>query len=191
MAEKNATSIVFLKFVYELYQTMRDHNIILFYEGEVTHDLTKAFTALTESTMTKKDEPGVVQKKVFHVMVECLQNIIKHADETNIDSPLAKKGIFLISRNENEYAITTGNIIDIHKQNILKEMLDNLNKMNKETLDELYKKQIKEGVISNKGGAGLGFIDIVRKTGNKLNYYFLPIDPTTSFFLLTSKINRS
>ena len=29
----------------------------------------------------------------------------------------------------------------------------------------LYKKQIKEGRLSDKGGAGLGFIDIKRKTG--------------------------
>jgi hypothetical protein len=49
---------------------------------------------------------------------------------------------------------------------------------------------MKEGVLSSKGGAGLGLIDIARKTGNKLVYHFLPISDTLSFFLLTSIIPR-
>jgi hypothetical protein len=69
--------------------------------------------------------------------------------------------------------------------------LENINSLGKEELNDLYKKQIKEGRLSDKGGAGLGFIDIVRKTGKKLEYHFLPIDPNTSFFLLTSTISRT
>ena len=74
----NITS--FLEFVYSFYKTMVDHEITLVYEGEVTHQITKAFTSLTETNMQKDEEANSTQKKVFHVMVECLQNISKHAD---------------------------------------------------------------------------------------------------------------
>jgi hypothetical protein len=50
---------------------------------------------------------------------------------------------------------------------------------------------MKEGRLSEKGGAGLGFIDIARKTGNKLEFHFLPIDEESSFFLLTSSVSRN
>ena len=50
---------------------------------------------------------------------------------------------------------------------------------------------MKEGRLSEKGGAGLGFIDIARKTGNQLEFHFLPIDEGSSFFLLTSSISRN
>jgi hypothetical protein len=72
----------------------------------------------------------------------------------------------------------------------LKNLLEQVNSLDKEELTELYKKQIKEGRLSDKGGAGLGFIDIKRKTGRNLNYHFLPINEDTSFFLLTSTISR-
>ncbi|MFN8208872.1 MAG: DUF6272 family protein [Bacteroidales bacterium] len=49
---------------------------------------------------------------------------------------------------------------------------------------------MKEGRLSEKGGAGLGFIDIARKTGRKLSYEFLRMDEKTSFFLMTSSISR-
>jgi len=182
----------FLEFVYEFYKSMKAHEITLVYEGEITHQITKAFTSLAESNMEKEDEPGSIQRKVFHVMVECLQNISKHAENLTTSNYLfSGRGIFLVSKNENEYSITTGNAIDNDKIEELTQLLETINKMNKEELKELYKKQIKEGRLSEKGGAGLGFIDIKRKTGRELEYHFLPISENTSFFLLTSKISRT
>ena len=182
----------FLEFVYEFYRSMKAHEITLVYEGEITHQITKAFTSLTESNMSKEEESGSVQRKVFHVMVECLQNISKHADDFGPDDYLfAGRGIFMVSKRETEYTVTTGNAIDNKRIEETGKMLDLINSLEKEELNELYKKQMMEGRLSDKGGAGLGFIDIVRKTGRKLDYHFLPITEQTSFFLLTSSINRS
>lgn len=125
-------------------------------------------------------------------MVECLQNISKHADDygTN-DFAFSGRGIFLVAKGTDEYSVTTGNMVENNKIADLKSLLENVNRLDKDELTELYKKQIKEGRLSDKGGAGLGFIDIKRKTGNNLNYHFLPINEETSFFLLTSTISRT
>jgi hypothetical protein len=181
----------FLEFVYEFYKTMKAHEITLVYEGEITHQITKAFTSLTESNMAKEEESGSVQRKVFHVMVECLQNISKHADDFAANDYLySGRGIFMVSKGETEYTVTTGNAIDNGRIEELRIMLETINSMEKDDLNELYKKQIKEGRLSDKGGAGLGFIDIKRKTGKRLDYHFLPISDSISFFLLTSSISR-
>lgn len=182
----------FLEFVYDFYRSMKAHEITLVYEGEITHQITKAFTSLTESNMAKQEESNTVQKKVFHVMVECLQNISKHADTFGSDDYLfAGRGIFMVSKGTEDYHVTTGNVIENRKIEELTEMLEQINSLDKEGLKQLYKKQMREGRLSDKGGAGLGFIDIVRKTGNKLEYHFLPIDETNSFFLLSSSISRT
>jgi len=181
----------FLEFVYDFYRSMKAHEITLVYEGEITHQITKAFTSLTESNMAKEDESNTVQKKVFHVMVECLQNISKHADTFGSDDYLfAGRGIFMVSKGTEDYHVTTGNVIENRKIEELTDMLEEINSLDKEGLKQLYKKQMREGRLSDKGGAGLGFIDIVRKTGNKLEYHFLPIDETNSFFLLSSSVSR-
>jgi len=182
----------FLEFVYDFYRSMKAHEITLVYEGEITHQITKAFTSLTESNMAKESESNLVQKKVFHVMVECLQNISKHADTFGSDDFLfAGRGIFMVSKSKNDYHVTTGNVIENQKIDELTSMLENINKLDKDGLKQLYKTQMKEGRLSDKGGAGLGFIDIARKTGNKLDFHFLPIDEVSSFFLLTSSISRN
>ncbi|MEN8120505.1 MAG: SiaB family protein kinase [Bacteroidota bacterium] len=180
-----------LDFVYDFYVKMKKNNINLAYEGEITHQITKAFTSLTENNMVKEEDPNTVQKKVFHVMVECLQNISKHAENrNNIVTSKDGRGIFMVSKDELEYNVTTGNIIDNDKVPILREILENINKLDTLGLKKLYKQQIREGRLSERGGAGLGFIDIARKTGQKLIYSFLTVNEEKSFFVLTSTISR-
>ncbi len=181
----------FIEFVFDFFKTMKQNKINLVYEGEITHQVLKAFTSLTESKMEKEEEGNMVQKRVFHVMVECLQNISKHADKlSDIEDNKEGMGIFMVSKGEKEYSVTTGNVINNNKIVDLKKLLEHINSLNKEELTELYKKQIKLGKLSERGGAGLGFIDIKRKTGEKLNYHFLPVNETSSFFIFTSTISR-
>ena len=190
MDKKNVRG--FLEFVYDFYKSMKAHEITLVYEGEITHQITKAFTSLTESNMAKEEESNSVQKKVLHVMVECLQNISKHADSFGSDDFLfAGRGIFMVSKGDVEYHVTTGNVIENNKIEELTRILDHINVLDKEGLKQLYKTQMREGRLSEKGGAGLGFIDIARKTGRRLEYHFLTIDEETSFFILTSTISRT
>jgi hypothetical protein len=96
----------------------------------------------------------------------------------------------MVAKGKDDYSVTTGNAVDNSKIADLKRLLEQVNSLEKDELTELYKKQIKEGRLSDKGGAGLGFIDIKRKTGRNLEYHFLPINEQTSFFLLTSSVPR-
>ena len=181
----------FVEFILDFYKYMREYEISLVYEGEITQPIIKAFLSLTETKMMQQEEPGAVQRKVFHVMVECLQNVSKYSDSSIEQQYLyAGMGIFIVTRSPKEYCITTGNAMETAKIEDLKKTLEYINSLDKEALNELYKKQIKEGQLHEKGGAGLGFIDIKRKTGNNLSYEFMPIDDDQTFFILTSSISR-
>ena len=67
----------YMRFVVDFHNMMVDKKITLAYEGEVTQEITKAFTSMTERNLEKVEENGKIKKKVYHVMVECLQNISK------------------------------------------------------------------------------------------------------------------
>jgi hypothetical protein len=181
----------FLDFAYQLYKTMKTNEISLVYEGEVTQEITKTFTSLTEKSLAKSEESNQVQRKVFNVMVECLQNISKHADSVNEDGEADRRGIVMVSKGNDSYNIITGNVIKNTKIPELTKNLEMVNSLDKDGLSDLYKKQIKEGRISDKGGAGLGLIDIAKKTGSKLTYQFKGLNEELSFFILTSTIKRN
>ncbi len=181
-----------LAFAYSFYKTVKEFKICLVYEGEVTHQIIKAFTSLTETNMDIDEESTSTQKKVFHVMVESLQNISKHANYLPTENQRKEgKGVFMLSKNDEAYCITSGNIVNNAKVQEIKSLLIKINNLDKDGLKSLYKQQIREGRITLKGGAGLGFIDIAKKTGNKLNFNFLSINDKYSFFVLNSKISRN
>jgi len=124
-------------------------------------------------------------------MVECLQNVSKYSDSSIEQNYLyAGMGVFIVTRSAEEYRITTGNAMETSKITELKANLEYINSLDKDALNELYRKQIKEGQLHDKGGAGLGFIDIKRKTGNNLSYEFMEIDDEYTFFILSSSVSR-
>jgi hypothetical protein len=182
----------FLEFVYSFFKTMKGNEIRLAYEGKMSHQITKAFIALAEAQMAEDQEAIRVQRIIFHVMVECLQNVSRHADDGEPgDNVYSGDGIFMMSKDSNAYYITTGNAILNKKIPALKDLIDKVNELDSPMLKDFYMKQMREGRLSDKGGAGLGFIDIRRKTGSKLEYYFLPVSEKISFFMLTTAIPRT
>lgn len=187
-------NVDYMKLVYNFHQEMISSKFTLVYEGEITHQITKAFTSLAENKMDSYSEDANMKKKVFHVMVECLQNLSKHAEEyTSSDGAFSGNGIFIVGRlgNDNQdYQILTGNAVETDKVSDLKALLEKINQLDKDGLKELFKKQMREGSLSEKGGAGLGLIDIARKTGEKLEYNFIDLDDNISFFLLRTIITR-
>ena len=74
-------SFNFIKSVSNIYDEMIENGFSLVYLGEFSHGITKMFTSMAESDMEKQSEERSVQRKVFHVMVETLQNMNKHSDE--------------------------------------------------------------------------------------------------------------
>jgi len=179
----------YLKFVDEFHITMSIQKILLAYEGKITHDVIIAFTQLAEENINLEFDDESIQQKVYHVMVECLQNICKHAYDENTGNPAAiGQGIFMVGLSEKDYNVTTGNAITNADVEKLKSSIDNINAAGKDELKALYRKKMFESRLTDEGNAGLGLIDMARKTGEKIEYYFRKINDKTSFFLLNIKI---
>lgn len=172
--------------VLTFYHEMMNNGISLVYLGEFNHEITKMFTSMAEDEMDRKNEERSTKKKVYHVMVETLQNMNKHSDGISEDQ--IGKGLFIIGRKEDTYYVLTSNRILNTRIPMLQNMIERINEATIPELKQMYMKQIKEGKLSDKGGAGLGLIDIARKTGEKYQYQFLPIDEKYCFFILKVEV---
>jgi hypothetical protein len=176
--------------VFDIYDKMERNNILLSFKGEITSDLLTSILQIMENKMDNMQEEPRMKKKVYNVLVECLQNLYHHLDEITETDEKIRSAIFTIGKLENKYSIVTGNYILNENINGLRTRLDEVNSLNKEELKEYYKKILNNGEMSLKGGGGLGMIDIARKTGEKLEYNFLEIDNKVSFFTLNIKVSN-
>lgn len=177
--------------LFDFYDKMERNNILLSFKGEITSELLTSILQIMESKMENLQEEPKMKKKVYNVLVECLQNLYHHMDDTSMDSgDKNRSAIFMIGKMDHKYNVITGNYILNENVAGLKHRIDEVNSLSKEELKEYYKQVLNNGEMSLKGGGGLGMIDIARKTGEKLVYNFLPIDDKLSFFSLNIKISQ-
>lgn len=174
-----------LAFVPTILDRMRSHKFMLAYRGFFSQEITKALVATTEKKLDLEGTDFSIKKRVFNVMIECLQNICKHKDEVNGSSAL-----FMIGRSNKDFIVYSGNVIATDKVEGLKNKLEAINSMEITDLKEFYKSLIASGEFSSNGGAGLGLIDIAKKSGSKLDYHFDKINDSFSYFSLRTVITN-
>jgi hypothetical protein len=179
--------------IYSFYKKMEHNDIMLSFKGDITSELLTSMLQIMETKLENMDEQPKTRKKVYNVLVECLQNLYHHRDEMEsaaANDETKKQAIFMISRNTLEYNIMTGNFVKNDKVAMLRNRIDKINGMTKEELKQHYQDVLSLEGFSEKGGGGLGFIDIARKSGQNLSYDFLQIDADYSFFSLYIKISQ-
>lgn len=175
--------------IFEFYDKMEDSNIMLSFKGEVTSDLLTSILQIMETKMDHIEESPKIKKKVYNILVECLQNLYHHIDDDDPDTVRNERNaLFMIGKVDGEYSIMTGNYILNENIDGLKVKLEKINNMDKDELKAFYKEVLNNGEMSAKGGGGLGMIDIARKSGNKLEFGFSKIDDKFSFFSLNVKV---
>lgn len=171
----------------KVHSIMNEQNAVLVYVGDFDQEIIKSMLKYTEDKLKDSGVDELIKRKVFNVMVEMLQNISKH-QYTEISET---KAIFLILEEEENFLLITGNLIEKDKTDVVSEKIDKINTLDADELKVHYKEARLASRISEVGGAGLGFIDMARKTGNKLDYNFLTIESDVyKFFTLKTKINK-
>lgn len=167
----------------EFFQEFSKDNLALLYDGSINDDITDKIIALSEYNITNYEELKKSKKRVSFLMAECFQNIIRHGEKMQVEKiRIGEPGFFLTRNFENAFFITSGNIIKKEKIDGLKSQLDQLNELSRDEIKEMFRSVLEMGEISDKGGAGLGLIDMARRSGQKFDYIFKEYNDKLSFF---------
>jgi len=174
-----------LKLAYRLIQGIDKQNYEYIYCGKFSKTITSNLLSLAQTFLERNEDTSKLKKRIYFVMVECLQNVTRHQDA---NGETEESGILVLQKQNKKYYITTGNIIENKNIDRLSSMLDKVNSMTADELKKYYQKMLITGEISEKGGAGLGLIAMARKTENKLLYDFQKINDSFSYFYLRTEI---
>lgn len=172
---------------FNLFQRVQKQDFEYVYRGLFTHNITKKILSLADLNIQKSVQHSTIQKRIYYIMVEGIQNISRHQDEAN-DTVDEYPGIFAIQKQDDYYYITTGNLVLNEKIESLKDRINQINSLDAEELKKLHKEILRTNAISDKGGAGLGLIEMAQKSGNKLISSFELINDKYSYFYLQTQI---
>jgi predicted ATPase/serine phosphatase RsbU (regulator of sigma subunit)/tRNA A-37 threonylcarbamoyl transferase component Bud32 len=182
--EKNVQLFDLLSFRRQLIE----NDIMLCFEGKMTQGV---LIALVETLKEKlavhnNDAPQQMIRKIYGVFVELAQNIQNHSLEQVVtEQQKIGVGIIVIRENEQQFVITSGNKISNSSAEKLQAYCDTINLLDEESLKQLYKEKLHTARQHKAVGAGIGLIEIIRKSGHPIMYNTQTMDENTQFFTLS------
>jgi Family of unknown function (DUF6272) len=162
------------------------NKVLTAFNGEITSATIVSFLKNVEAYFINEINHQT-KRKLWHVLVESLQNIYKHGIN-RLNNEIINSTI-TISRTELGYLISTCSNVHNNEVDGLKLKIDSINALSTEELNQLYKSSLLNNNLSNKGGAGLGLMELVRKSGNKVEYTIEKLQEDYSLLTMNIKVN--
>jgi hypothetical protein len=169
------------------YFDTRSDKVLLEFDGALSQDL----LIRIGDVIIKKVAAGKLIKTIFAVFVELAQNIMHYsAEKERINDKELGVGTILFAEDDNNFTIFSGNKIENSKVSKLINHLDLINSMDEAALKRFYKERLHSSSEQDSKGAGLGLIDIARKSRSKINYDVLPVDDNYSLIKIDINIGK-
>ncbi len=175
--------------VYEYFQKMQEEQVLLYFKGDITNNLLTSLLQLIDDRLERKSEDIKIKRKVFSILLECLQNIYNYQQFNHFEDDELQSATLMVRRTDDAYFIVTGNYIKNEKVEILENKIIKVNSLSPDDLKVYYKEVISNQERSEGGGAGLGLIDMARKSGEKIGYSFEKLDEQSTFYVLQIKVS--
>ena len=157
-------------------EKIKDSNIVMIYKGDFARNSIMPIIAMLEEQMKSISEESQ-SKSFILILVEMLQNISRHAYDV-----LDRSGILMITDTGGRIGMYSGNIVSTKDKIFLQNKINELNRMGETELKRLYKATLREGTFSEKGGAGLGLIEVARKASKPMIAKFDKLGNDRHFF---------
>jgi hypothetical protein len=172
--------------MYSLFEEFEEDKLIIAYSGIVIDTITAQLVDLNENLFSEDPSLKKVSRKTSFLITETFQNIVRHKIDEN-DIPGEKsdhKDFFLIKVSDDRVLIASVNIVENEVVEFLDDRISHLNALDENELKELRKNILQHSVFSEKGGAGLGLIEIIRRSKLPLQKKFIEINAEHSLMIL-------
>jgi len=192
--EMTGSSDSLAKSFYEFRNSLRSRGIIFSYSGYVTETVLKGIGEALKQKLVLDEADTKTMRNVFAIFVEQMQNIIRYSaekepfeDPGDPDAGL-RYGVLAVGTENDKFFVTCGNKVRLEDVKALTSRLGDLQKLDKESLRTFYKEKLRGPTEPTSKGAGLGFIEIARRSTEIIDFDFLELDESSAFFCLKAYV---
>jgi hypothetical protein len=163
--------------------------ILICFNGPISRTLISEIgVALKEHIESSADNVSTAMD-VFSVYIEMSQNIRHYSASHAYPEADATATVVIAETSDGRYVVSAGNVVEVEDGRALVERVTALSALDKPQLKALYKEQLRqprrEGIVT---GAGLGLIDVARKSSAPLQCSLDQLDAGKAFFTIRATI---
>lgn len=173
---------MFVSDVLSFKQQIDKNGVIFCYSGIISQGIIEEIGDVVRTKVEMETSQNTMEK-VFGIFVEQLTNVMRYSAEKRIhQDQTAGIGVIIVGREANKFYVTCGNLIEQDSKKRVLDYLDKIKQLDKNELKNLYKEQLHKKITPGTQGAGLGLLDMARKSSDPINYSMLDVDENYSFF---------
>lgn len=177
--------------IYVLQKKLKESNIEFIFSGTFSQGLIEELGVALKQRLQLQQATKSKISSAFFTFVEQTQNIKQYEvskENTKDFSVIAGSAVIAISKTDSGYSVYSGNTILNEDIPSLKDKLDKIVSMDKDELNGYFREVSRREIDMSCGRAGLGLIQIARKSAGKIEYKFDEIDDSYSYYTLTVKV---
>jgi len=183
------------KATYDFRDVLQQQGIIFCYSGYVTEPVLSGIGEALKKKLELDEADKTTMRNIFAIFVEQMQNIVRYSAEREPpDAPddedvnELRYGVVTIGSENGKFFVTCGNKIFRHDVDRLSTRLSDLKAMDAGELKALYKEKLRAPQEATSKGAGLGFIEIARRSSEIIDFDFMDLDDEYAFFCLKAHV---
>jgi|GEM_PF-1180902 len=168
---------------------IHEEGIIFSFSGLISQSLTSFMNEAVKEQLEELVEDRNTQKAIFLIIAEQLQNIMSYSSNKQVGAGQknVSPGSLLLAYDKEKakyYVSSSNEIIEEDKEKI-SQRIDLVNSMEKSELRKFLREQLRTGENKHDRGAGVGFVEMAKRSSEELIYNFEQIDGKLYFHILT------
>lgn len=173
--------------LFEYYENLRKNGVILYFNGPVSQSVVEGMAELMREKMRAEDAGMTMMQKVFAILVEQMQNIVRYSAERDAgqSSAALAHGQVVVGREEDgRFFVACGNRVRKGECAELARRIEHIRGLSGQALKDHYRAMRRAQTPEGSLGAGLGLIEMARQSARPLDFRITPLDTDTSFFAM-------
>lgn len=165
-----------------------EQRIMLCFNGPISRSLIEEIGNALRNYLNSQQATPSDSMDVFAAYIEMTQNIRHYAMRHGYDEESASATVAVAKDAQGRYTVSAGNLVEYGDGEQLVRTIETLAALDKQELKRAYKQQLRmpRGGVSS--GAGLGLLDIARKSSEPMRASLEPLPDGRGFFSLTAVI---
>ncbi len=167
---------------------MEEEGVVFSFSGMISQTLTSFMLETAKTQLEDSGEDTKMIRSMFLIAIEQLQNVMSYSKERDIHqgNKYTSPGVLVIGYSDElqKYYVNSSNeIFEKDKEKVSKK-LDEINNMEKEDLRKFLREKLRSAEDKHDRGAGVGFIEMAKRSSEKLEYNFEEINGKHYFHIL-------
>ena len=176
--------------LFQLREQFSKKGIMMCFNGPFSHSIIEEMGTAIKNHLATENIARVAVQDVFAVYIEMTQNARNYLARREIPTGDTGSATIMIAKKDDAYVVTSGNVILREDMGELTAHIDAINALDPDGLKKEIRRQLRNELPPGAVGAGIGLMEMAKRSSAGLAYSVRGIDERFVFFTLKVQVQQ-